>query len=189
MSTSLPTSEFAGLTPVLVEIDRVVPYWRNPRQITDEAVDAVAASIDRYGYQQPVVVDPSFVIVIGHTRYQALRRLGHTHLPVVVTTLPPEKVKQLRVLDNKVREYTSWDAEPLMDELADLDHQLMRAFFPEVAALEDPPPPDLPPPPPPSASAELVCPACFHMWTMEVTRADLMRGLLRVPRVPSEVVG
>jgi ParB-like chromosome segregation protein Spo0J len=92
----------------VLSLDDIVPYWRNPRVVTDDAVNAVAESIERYGYTQPIVVDAENVIVIGHTRYAALRRLGATEAPVMtVTTLSPTQVKQLRVIDNKAHELTS----------------------------------------------------------------------------------
>ena len=59
-----------------VDLDRVRPYWRNPRRVTEDAVTQLMASISEYGYQQPIVVDSDYVIIVGHTRYAALRRLN-----------------------------------------------------------------------------------------------------------------
>jgi hypothetical protein len=172
-----------------LDLDGIVPYWRNPRRITDEAVNAVAASISEYGYQQPIVVDAANVIVIGHTRYAALRRLGARQAKVLrVTGLDQAKVKQLRVMDNRVREFTSWDYEALVAELSGLDTDLMRSFFPEAAMLTDDGPPDPPPPPSPSDPspvqdpvADFVCPSCFHGWSMPVTVEAIRTGHLGPP--------
>lgn len=165
-------------------IDWVKPYWRNPRRVPEEAVNALAESIKRFGYQQPIVVDAEGIIIIGHTRYAAVRKLGYTEVPIlVVTHLTGKQVKQLRVIDNRVSEFTSWDLEALSDELGDLDEDLLRAYFPEMnpsewseeeaaAFTEDPSKAwdDV------QTSVEFVCPDCFHMFETEVTREAILSG-------------
>src|SRR3954467_13929888 len=64
-------------------IDRVKPYDKNPR-INDAAVDAVARSLQEFGWRQPIVVDEDGVIIVGHTRYKAALKLGYTEVPVHV---------------------------------------------------------------------------------------------------------
>ena len=61
----------------LWDIDRVKPYDRNPRD-NDGAVDAVARSLEEFGFRQPIVVDADGVIVVGHTRWKAAKKLGRT---------------------------------------------------------------------------------------------------------------
>ena len=58
------------------KLDSIAPYEGNPRRIPGAAVDAVAASIERYGFRQPIVVDAEGVVIAGHTRLQAARKLG-----------------------------------------------------------------------------------------------------------------
>lgn len=173
-------------------LDTLVPYWRNPRRITDEAVNAVAESIRRYGYQQPIAVDEANVIVVGHTRYSALRRLGYTHAQVrVLRDLTPQQIKQLRLIDNRVAELTSWDFDSLMSELGDLDASLMQRFFPEVSEDDtdmvvemDEMPWDVPqevdddPEPHSGREVEFVCPSCFNMWEQSVSKAQVLDGLI-----------
>src|SRR5437868_11114779 len=85
-------------------IDRVTPYHRNPR-VNDSAVDAVAASIRAFGFRQPIVVDESGVIVVGHTRWKASQKLGLRQVPVhIATDLTPEQIKAYRIADNKLNE-------------------------------------------------------------------------------------
>lgn len=191
MSTSLQTSDVGPTQTVQLLVDEIVPYWRNPRRIPEEAVSAVAASIRDYGYQQPIVVDANNTIVIGHTRYAALRRLKvDTRVPCIkLGGLSPAKIKELRVLDNRVAEYTSWDFEQLMDELGDLDAELMSAYFPEAQTIDDPGPTvdldlDTPRPLPwdtvDAVPSEFVCPSCFHTWTMNVTHDAVRSGRLEV---------
>jgi ParB-like chromosome segregation protein Spo0J len=71
-------------------IDRVVPYDRNPR-LNDDAVDAVAASLKEFGFRQPIVVDTDGVIIVGHTRWKAAKKLSLAKVPVhVAQDLTPE---------------------------------------------------------------------------------------------------
>lgn len=185
MSTSRRTSE---PKTKLVPLDSVVPYWRNPRRIPDDAVNALRESIERYGYTQPIVVDGENTIIIGHTRYAALRRMGAEKVQVrVVTGLPASKVKQLRVLDNRSAELTSWNMDELSDELEELDKDLMRSFFPEIGGLSDDGPevgsdegPDTSDWDEVVTEAEFVCPSCFHSWKMEVDKEAVMAGKLEV---------
>jgi len=98
-------------------IDEIKPYENNPRD-NDDAVDAVANSIKEFGWQQPIVVDNEGVIIAGHTRYKAAKKLGLKHVPVVVANnLTPDQVKAYRLADNKTAELADWDMDLLNDEL------------------------------------------------------------------------
>ena len=97
--------------------DEIKPYENNPRD-NDDAVDAVANSIKEFGWQQPIVVDNEGVIIAGHTRYKAAKKLGLKHVPVVVAdNLTPDQVKAYRLADNKTAELADWDMDLLNDEL------------------------------------------------------------------------
>jgi ParB-like chromosome segregation protein Spo0J len=61
----------------------IIPYEKNPRK-NDNAVDAVASSISQFGFKVPVVIDKDGVIVCGHTRYKAAKKLGLEKVPCVV---------------------------------------------------------------------------------------------------------
>lgn len=104
----------------LVKIAEIKPYDRNPRN-NDGAVDAVAASIKEFGWQQPIVVDRDGVIIAGHTRYKAAQKLKCKEVPVVVAeNLTDEQVKAYRLADNKTGELAEWDTALLDEELAEL---------------------------------------------------------------------
>ena len=60
---------------VLMTLESITPYDKNPRS-NDSAVDAVAVSIKEFGFRQPIVVDDKGVIIVGHTRWKAARKLG-----------------------------------------------------------------------------------------------------------------
>lgn len=101
-------------------IKSIRPYEKNPRR-NDEAVDAVAASIKEFGWQQPIVVDKDGVIIVGHTRYKAAKKLKCDTVPVVVADdLTEDQVKAYRLADNKTGELAEWDTALLGEELAEL---------------------------------------------------------------------
>lgn len=117
-------------------IDKIHPYERNPRK-NDKAVDAVAASIERFGFLVPLVIDKDNIIVAGHTRYKAAQKLGLNSVPCVIADeLTEDQVKAFRIADNKVAEAAEWDGELLPLELADIAMD-MTAFGFEAVSAED----------------------------------------------------
>lgn len=113
-----PDSRAPALAVEAWPVDRPKPYARNPRR-NDAAVEKVAASIREFGWAQPIVVDGDGVIIIGHTRLKAAKKLGLKTVPVLVRAdLSPEQVAALRLADNKTAELAEWD-EPLL--AAELD--------------------------------------------------------------------
>lgn len=109
-------------------IDQIIPYERNPRK-NDGAVEAVAASIREFGFKVPIVVDSANVIVTGHTRHKAARKLGLTECPCIrADDLTPEQVRAYRLADNKVAELAEWDFDLLAAELAELPDFEMEEF-------------------------------------------------------------
>ena len=89
--------------------NKIKPYDKNPR-LNDAAVDAVAESIRRFGFRQPVVVDTNGVIVVGHTRWKAAQKLGLKKVPVhVATDLTAEQIRAYRIADNKTNERAEWN--------------------------------------------------------------------------------
>lgn len=101
-------------------IDSIKPYKRNPRN-NDEAVGAVIQSIKKFGFRQPIVVDPENVIIVGHTRYRAAMELKLKTIPVhQATDMTPEQIKAYRIADNKTSELASWNKELLAVEIGEL---------------------------------------------------------------------
>src|SRR5437868_217413 len=102
-------------------LETIIPYARNARKIPVAAVDKVAASIQEFGWRQPMVVDANGVIICGHTRLLAAQKLGLQEAPVhVAENLTPAQVRAYRLLDNRSHEETTWDADLLGLELLDL---------------------------------------------------------------------
>jgi DNA modification methylase len=126
----------------LRSIDELVPYESNPR-VNDDAVDAVAKSLREFGFRQPIVVDEDGVIIAGHTRLKAARKLGIGRVPVhVARGLTPEQVRAYRLADNKLHELATWDYDLLPIELGVLSeagYDLGLLGFPddELAGLLD----------------------------------------------------
>jgi len=101
-------------------IREVIPYEKNPRQ-NEQAVEAVAKSIEDFGFRVPIVVDAQGVIIAGHTRLKAAQLLGLPKVPVhVAKELSPEQVRALRIADNKLHELAQWDQALLVTELSEL---------------------------------------------------------------------
>lgn len=104
----------------LVELGKITPYENNPRK-NDTAVDKVAASIKEFGFKVPILVDKDGIIIAGHTRYKAAKKLQLKEVPIIrAEDLNQEQVKALRIADNKTSEESDWDYELLMSELEGL---------------------------------------------------------------------
>jgi DNA modification methylase len=122
-------------------IDVVIPYARNARKIPERAVDKVAASIREFGWQQPIVVDKEGVIICGHTRLLAAKKLALDQVPIhVAAHLTPAQVKAYRLMDNRSHEEAGWDEDllgPELEELSTLDFDLGLTGFdsPEIDRL------------------------------------------------------
>jgi ParB-like chromosome segregation protein Spo0J len=100
-------------------IDRIKPYEKNPRR-NDKGVQAVADSIRGFGFRQPMV-DAGGVIVVGHTRYKAVLKLGLETVPVhVAKDLTPRQARAYRLADNRSAENAEWDVDLLLIELGEL---------------------------------------------------------------------
>lgn len=103
-----------------IDIKDLKPYEKNPRK-NDDAVKYVAESIKQFGFKVPIVIDKDNVIVAGHTRYKACKKLGIEQVPCVIADdLTDEQIKAFRIADNKVSEYAEWDYELLDEELSDI---------------------------------------------------------------------
>ena len=103
------------------KVSELVPYSKNAKKHDKTQIANVAESISQYGFVQPIVIDKDGVIVIGHCRALAAKKLGMETVPCVcVDDLTPEQVNALRLVDNKSNE-SDWDMDLLADELSELD--------------------------------------------------------------------
>jgi len=104
-----------------IEIDKLIPYHNNPRK--NQAVNKVASSLKEYGFQQPIVTDKDMVLIVGHTRLLAAKKLGLSKVPVLVADLSEAKAKAYRIADNRLNEDSEWDIDLLTLEISDLLEQ------------------------------------------------------------------
>lgn len=153
---------------VELTLDKIKPYENNPRN-NDGAVDAVAASIEKFGFQQPLVLDKDNVIIVGHTRYKAAIKLGLETVPcVIANNLTEEQCKAYRLADNKVGELAQWDHAALNIELEGIDMDMTEFGFLELSDLdvdsffEDAEPKEAAEP----EEKEIQCPHCGEYFTV-----------------------
>lgn len=114
------------------KIDELTPYENNPRD-NDKAVDAVAKSIKEFGFNVPIIIDKDNVVVCGHTRLKASKKLGITDIPcIVVDKLTPAQVRAFRLADNKTAELADWNLDKLTEELKFIDMDMMQFGFDDL---------------------------------------------------------
>jgi len=141
---------------VTKKLEDIKPYKNNPR-IIDEAVDDVAESIRQCTYIAPIVIDEDGVILAGHTRYLALKKLGYTECcTIVVSSLTEEQKKKYRLYDNKTAELADWDQKLLSKELSDVDFQGYD-FGQPVTAMDEDESED-------SGPKKITCPCCGEVF-------------------------
>ncbi|WP_278338641.1 ParB N-terminal domain-containing protein, partial [Varibaculum cambriense] len=103
-------------------INLIKPAPDNPRKIPEKAVEQVAKSIQEFGWQQPLVTDKDRVIIAGHTRYLAAKKLGLKTVPCIKAThLTPKQAHAYRIADNRSHDYTTWDYPELIQQINELD--------------------------------------------------------------------
>ena len=112
----------------MINLSEVRPYEKNAKKHPDDQVERIANSIREFGWQQPLVVDKNNVLVIGHGRLMAAKKLGLETVPVVrADTLTEDQIAALRLADNKTNE-SEWDFELLDLELEGIDDIDMSQF-------------------------------------------------------------
>jgi ParB-like chromosome segregation protein Spo0J len=121
-------------------IDRLIPYARNARTHTDEQVAQVAASIVAFGWTNPILVGADSVIIAGHARLAAARRLQMTTVPVIVLAhLTESQRRALVIADNRLSLDAGWDEEMLrleLDALGEDDFDLEVLGFSDAELAE-----------------------------------------------------
>ena len=112
-------------------IEKLIPYIRNPRK-NENAVEKVTSSIHEFGFRQPIVVDAENVIIAGHTRFEAAKRLGMNTVPVhVAKGLTEQQVKAYRIADNRVAQDSEWDFNLLSLEIEEIEKRDILGFSDE----------------------------------------------------------
>ena len=100
---------------------RLIPHARNARTHSEAQVAQIAGSIAEFGFVNPVLVGADGVIVAGHGRVMAARKLGLTEAPgIVLAHLTPTQRRALMIADNQIASQAGWNDEMLAAELAAL---------------------------------------------------------------------
>ncbi len=124
---------------IVKKLEDLKPYEYNPRD-NSGAVFFVSESIKNYGFNVPIVIDTNNVIVAGHTRYLAAKKLKLKDVPCIVADgLSEAQVKAFRIADNRVAEESGWDTSKLkaeLEQLSDADYDLTKTGF-EIEAIKD----------------------------------------------------
>ena len=103
-------------------IERLTPYANNPRLHSEADIDQIGASIYKWGWTMPTLVDEEGGLICGDARVRAATRLGLQSIPVIVARGWSEEEKRAyRLADNQLAERASWDPEQLRSELRDLE--------------------------------------------------------------------
>ena len=104
-----------------VKRDAIIPYEKNAKKHNEKQIKNVTESIRQFGFVQPLVIDSNNILIIGHCRLEAAKRLGLDEVPCVrLEKLSEEQINKLRILDNKLNE-SEWIPELLLENMEMLD--------------------------------------------------------------------
>lgn len=157
----------AGRPITFIDVDKIKPYEKNAKKHPVKQITQVANSIKEFGFNQPIVVDKNNVIIVGHGRLEAAKKLGLTEVPVITVDLTEDQAKSYRMADNKLNE-SDWDMGLVFSELKGLtpvlfdltgfdDSDLLTSFEPleesEIDRLDK--------------KKLITCPNCEHEFTQD----------------------
>ncbi len=119
----------------LIPTDKIIPYEFNNRIHDERQIDHIANSINEFGFNQPLVIDEKNILIVGHGRLLAAKKLNLEFVPVIIKTdLTETQKKAYRILDNKIQTESTWAFDNLTSELAVLKDL---GFSMESWGLED----------------------------------------------------
>lgn len=167
--------DFTATKIVMKRVSQLKPWPRNPKTHPPEQIEALARMIEKFGNDQPNVVDENDVILKGHGRWMASQKLGHEMIPCIVRTgMSDAEKKALVISDNQAPLLGGWDKDLLRLELGDLKRlkfDLALTGFDDVqlvsymARPQEPTPPDQFPAVGEDIKIDHECPKCGHQWS------------------------
>lgn len=121
-----------------INIDEIVEYKNNVKIHTQEQIEQIMTSIERYGNNDPIAIDENNMIIEGHGRYLALKELGEIEIPVIqLKHLTEEQKREYILVHNKLTMNTGFDIEKLKAELEMIDFDMTLFNFQELNFNED----------------------------------------------------
>ena len=120
----------------MVNLSEIKPYKKNAKQHPKKQVDQIAFSIERYGFNQPLVLDLNNVIIVGHGRFEAAKKLELEEVPCYIVNLSADKAKEYRLADNKTNE-SDWDQELLIEALKEIDEKIVESIGFDLDLIKD----------------------------------------------------
>lgn len=128
----------------MIKVGEVIPYERNAKKHDERQIKNVMESIKQFGFVQPIVIDKDNVLIIGHCRLIAAKRLKMREVSAIrVDELTQEQVDKLRLLDNKLNE-SEWDFDLLLEDIPafdwdgfDIDWELPEIDDDDTEVIED----------------------------------------------------
>ena len=122
---------------IQVDINEVRPYGNNAKQHPQEQVLKIADSISEFGFNQPIVCDNKNVVIVGHGRLEAAKKLGMKTVPVLYANIDDDKARAYRLADNKLNE-SPWDMELVIAELKEISLPMVQltGFSAELVDLD-----------------------------------------------------
>lgn len=121
-----------------VAIDSITPDPVNVREHNERSIAAIAAALEEFGQQKPIVVGPDSIIVAGSGTWTAAKRLNWSSIDIVITSLTGEAARAYAIADNRLGELSYFDDTALAAQLAGLDTELLAAVGfdePELTAI------------------------------------------------------
>ena len=117
------------------KVDELIPYARNNKIHSESQIKKIAASIQEFGFKQPVVIDDKNSIIVGHARCEGAKLAGLDEVPCIVADdLSKAQIKAYRITDNKLSDLAEWDNEMIgleLQELGELDFDISLTGFDE----------------------------------------------------------
>jgi len=130
-----PTSKI--LKTIQIEISKVSNDPANVRTHSKKNIDAIKASLKRFGQQKPIVIDSNNIVRAGNGTLEAAKELGWKYISVVISDLEPSELTAYAIADNRTAELAEWDLEALGEQLQSLEEDLAAVAFDEFK-FEDP---------------------------------------------------
>jgi hypothetical protein len=114
--------DWPSLNPQLLSVEDLIPYVNNSRIHSQDQINQVAASINEWGFTNPILIDEKNMILAGHCRLLAAQKLKLEKVPVIIARGWSEEQKKAYIIaDNKLSLNSSWDKELLKAEIKQLE--------------------------------------------------------------------